>query len=145
MKFLLFRKWNFKKIVDLLDTTCDDKNLPKAVMKNWIEVWGQSENNTKPIKKLELKKPMLRADSCDFSDASIFVKGDITVTEPNNAKRSKRVAFKDNAPFINCIPKINDVQVDNKCCNTNVQFGWIQEKLKKNNRQFVEILQRWTK
>ena len=37
----------------------------------------------------------------------------ITVTEPNNAKRSKSVAFKDNAPFINCIPKINDVQIDN--------------------------------
>ena len=37
----------------------------------------------------------------------------ITVTEPNNAKRSKSVAFKENAPFINCIPKINDVQIDN--------------------------------
>ena len=37
----------------------------------------------------------------------------ITVTEPNNAKRSKSVAFKDNAPFINCIPKINDLQIDN--------------------------------
>ena len=37
----------------------------------------------------------------------------ITVTERNNAKRSKSVAFKDNASFINCIPKINDVQIDN--------------------------------
>ena len=41
------------------------------------------------------------------------MKGDITVTEPNNTKRSKSVAFKDNAPFINCIPKINDIQIDN--------------------------------
>ena len=41
------------------------------------------------------------------------MKGDITVTEPNNTERSKSVAFKDNAPFINCIPKINDVQIDN--------------------------------
>ena len=98
MKFLLYRKWNFKKIVDFLDTTCDDKDLQKAVIKKWIEVCGQSENNAKPIEKLELKQPMLRADSCDFSDASIFVKEDITVTEPNNAKRSKRVAFKNKAP-----------------------------------------------
>ena len=41
------------------------------------------------------------------------MKGDITVTEPNNTERSKSVAFKDNAPFINCIPKINVVQINN--------------------------------
>ena len=29
---------------------------------------------------------MLRADLCDFSDAHIVVKGDITVVRPNNAK-----------------------------------------------------------
>ena len=33
----------------------------------------------------------------------LFVKGDITVTEPDNVKRNKSVAFKNNAPFINCI------------------------------------------
>ena len=31
---------------------------------------------------------MLRSDLCDFSDAYIVVKGDITVTEPNDAKRN---------------------------------------------------------
>ena len=40
---------------------------------------------------------MLRSDLCDFSDAYIFVKGDISVTSPNNAKRNKAVAFKNNA------------------------------------------------
>ena len=29
---------------------------------------------------------MLRSDLCDFSDAYIAVKGDITVTETDNAK-----------------------------------------------------------
>ena len=48
-----------------------------------------------------------------FSDAYIVVKGDITVTEPDNAKRNKSVAFKSNAPFINCMSKINSVQIDN--------------------------------
>ena len=66
---------------------------------------------------------MLRADSCDFNDACIFVEGHITVTETNNEKRDKSVAFKDNTPFINCIPKVNDVQIENRCCNTNVQFA----------------------
>ena len=46
-------------------------------------------------------------------DAYIVVKGDITVTDPDNAKRNKAVAFKNNAPFINCISKINGVQIDN--------------------------------
>ena len=55
---------------------------------------------------------MLRSDLCDFSDAYIVVKGDITVTEPNDAKRNKSVAFKNTAPFINCISKINVVQID---------------------------------
>ena len=56
---------------------------------------------------------MLRSDLWGFSDAYIVVKGDITVPEPNNAKRNKSVAFKNNAPFINCISKINVVQIDN--------------------------------
>ena len=43
---------------------------------------------------------MLRADLRDFSDAYIIVKGDITFTEPNDAKGNKNVTFKNNAPFI---------------------------------------------
>ena len=37
----------------------------------------------------------------------------ITVTNPDGAKRNREVAFKDNAPFINCISKINGVKIDN--------------------------------
>ena len=55
---------------------------------------------------------MLRSDLCDFSDAYIFVKGVTAVTNPVDAKRNKSVAFKNNAPFINCISKINRVQID---------------------------------
>ena len=35
---------NFKKIVDLLDPTSDDKDLPRSVTKKWIEVYDQLEN-----------------------------------------------------------------------------------------------------
>ena len=31
----------FHKIVKLLDTTFDDKNLPRSVTKKWIEVYDQ--------------------------------------------------------------------------------------------------------
>ena len=43
----------------------------------------------------------------------LLFKGNIIVTNPDNAKRIKVVAFKNNAPFINCMSKINGVQVDN--------------------------------
>ena len=80
---------------------------------------------------------MLRYDLCGFSDAYILVKGNITVTKKtftpddidgpnnkaanlpatktanNNAFGEKKLVFKNNAPFINCISKINGVNIDN--------------------------------
>ena len=80
---------------------------------------------------------MLRFDLCDFSDAYIVVKGNITATKktfnaddfeaPNNTVANvnatntandnefgeKKLFFKDNAPFINCVSKINGVKIDN--------------------------------
>ena len=78
---------------------------------------------------------MLISGLCDFSAAYIVVKGNITVTTvtaddidaPNNtaanvnatntandnAFGNKKLVFKNNAPFINCISKINGVKIDN--------------------------------
>ena len=103
----------FQKIMNLLDITSDNKDLPRFVTKKWIEVYDQSGKNYSINKEVRIKEPMLRSNLCDFSDAYIVVKGEITVTNPNNAKRNKAVAFKNNAPFINCISKINGVQIDN--------------------------------
>ena len=41
------------------------------------------------------------------------MKGVIAVTNPDDAKRNKAVAFKNTAPFINCISEMNGVQTDN--------------------------------
>ena len=47
-------KMEFRKIVNFLDITSDNKDLPKFVPKNWIEVYDQSERNyTMLIKKLK--------------------------------------------------------------------------------------------
>ena len=97
----------------MLDITSDNKDLPRYVTNKWIEFSDQSEKNYNPNKKNRVKTSMLRSDFCDFSDAYIVVKGDITVTNPNNAKRNKAVVFKNNAPFINCISKINGIKIDN--------------------------------
>ena len=43
----------FQKIVNLFDTTFDDKDLPRFFTKKWIEVYDQSEKTL--TKKLELK------------------------------------------------------------------------------------------
>ena len=103
----------FQKIANFLDTTSDHNDLPRFVTKKWIEVYDQSEKNCNPNKEIRIKTSMLRSDLCGFSDAYIVVKGTITVTEQNNAKRNKATAFKNNAPFINCISKINGVKIDN--------------------------------
>ena len=103
----------FQKIVNFLDTTFDNKDLSKFVNKKWIEVYDQSEKNYNPNKEIRIKMSMLRSDLCDFSDAYVVVKGVITATNPNDAKRNKAVTFKNNAPFMNCISKINGIKIDN--------------------------------
>ena len=107
-KMIYCIKIEFQTIVNLLDTTSDDKDLPRFVTKKWIEVYDQSEKNYSINKEIRIKTPMLRSDLCDFSDAYIVVKGTITVTNPNNAKRNKAVTFKNNAPLI-YISKIEGV------------------------------------
>ena len=127
----------FQKIVNFLDITSDDKNFPKFVTKKWIEVYDQSEKNYSPNKEIRIKTSMLRSDLCDYSDAYIVVKGNIIVNkkiftaddieEPNNTAANitapntannnsfgeKNLVFKNNAPFINCVSKINGVKIDN--------------------------------
>ena len=57
---------------------------------------------------------MLRSDLCDYSDAYVWVKGAITVTNPNNnANFDRRLTLKNNAPFISCVSKINGELVEN--------------------------------
>ena len=46
----------FQKIANFLDSTPDDKDLPKFVTKKWIEIYDQSEKITALIKKSELKR-----------------------------------------------------------------------------------------
>ena len=65
-------------------------------------------------KEIRIKTSRLRSDLCDFRAAYIVVKGDITHEGDNDAnKRNENLVFKINAPFINCILKINGVKTDN--------------------------------
>ena len=104
----------FQKIVNFLDTTPGDKDLPIFATKKWIEVYHQSGGNYNVNKEIRFKTSMLRSDLCDYSDAYIVVEGDITLESDNDAnKRNKNLASQNNAPFINCIFKINGMKIDN--------------------------------
>ena len=103
----------FQKIVNFLDTTSDDKDLPRFVTKKWIKVYDQSGGNYNANKEIRIKTSMLRSDLFDYSDAYIVLKATIIVVRPDNAKRNKATAFENNAPFINCTSKMNGVKIDN--------------------------------
>ena len=57
---------------------------------------------------------MLRSSLCDYSDAYILVKGNITVNntaaaDADGNNTCKKVIFKNCAPFTDCISKINNI------------------------------------
>ena len=84
-------KIEFQKIVNFLDTTSDDKDLPKLVSKKWIQVYDQSEGNYNVNKEIRIKTSMLRSDLYDFNDTYIVVKGDITLEGDNDANKRIKI------------------------------------------------------
>ena len=104
----------FRHTKNLLDITSD--NVPKFITKEWIEVYDQSGNakdRYKPSKQIRFKVSKFQSDLCVYSDAYIVVEGTITVTDPNDANYKKELAFKNNAPSIGCISKINNTLIEN--------------------------------
>ena len=100
------------KINNLLGSVHD--KVPKFITKKWIEVQSQSGNTYNTSKPIRFKTSMLRSDLCDYSDAYLWVKGKIIVTNPNdNANFNKELTLKNNTPFISCISKINGELVEN--------------------------------
>ena len=84
----------YQNITNLLGTTTDE--MPRFITKKWVEVHHQQGSS-----------------SCYFSEAYIVVKRKITVTNPDNNAYNKKLAFKNNAPFVSCILKINNTLIDN--------------------------------
>ena len=107
----------YQKIANLID---DASNQPsKFRTKNWVEINDESRG-TYVNSQIKFKTTMLKCSLCDYSDAYILVKGIITITGAGvdaaarqADERDKRVAFKNCAPFTNCISEINNTQVDN--------------------------------
>ena len=108
----------YQKIANLID---DTSNQPcKFRTKNWVEINDESRGTYNVNSQNKFKTTMLKSSLCDYSDAYILVKGTITTAGAgadaaarHADERDKGMAFKNCAPFTNCISEINNTQVDN--------------------------------
>ena len=89
----------------------------KFKTKNWAEINDEARGEFSSDKLLRFKTAVLRSSLCDYNDAYMLVKGNVTVnnTAAGGAaiyNTDKKVVFKNCAPFTNCINKINNTQID---------------------------------
>ena len=106
----------YKKIANLLDSASNKPSKFRTI--NWIEINDDIRGACSPNKQIRFKTAMLRSSLCDYSDAYILVKGNISVNNnvaagANENDIGKKVIFKNCPPFTNCISKIINTQIDN--------------------------------
>ena len=106
----------YQKIANLIDDTSIQPS--KFRTKNRVEINDDSRDAYNVNSQIKFKTTMLKSSLCDYSYAYVLVKGAISVNntasagaDANNA--SKKVIFKNCAPFTNCISEINSTQVGN--------------------------------
>ena len=95
------------------------QKITKFRTKNWVEINDESRRAYNANSQIKFKTTILKSSLCDYSDAYILVKGKITINgravdavSRQVDERDKGVVFKNCAPFISCISKINKTQVD---------------------------------
>ena len=106
----------YQKIANLLDNALNQPS--KFRTRNWLEINDESRG-TYTGNEIKFKTTMLRSNLCDYADAYILVKGTITITGAGADAAAKRVGerekgatFKNCAPFIKCISRINNTDID---------------------------------
>ena len=106
----------YQKLANLL---ISESNKPsKFRARNWVEINDDIRGAYSPNKQIRFKTAMLRSSLCNYSDAYILVKGNITVNNTaadgaaaNNV--TKKAIFENCSSFTNCISKIKNTQIDN--------------------------------
>ena len=88
----------YQQITNLLDTKSD--KVPRFNTKKWIEVHDQSGKIYYTNKQIRFKTSMLQWELCNYRDAYIVARGTINVADPKNKVCDKKLAFKNNFPFI---------------------------------------------
>ena len=67
----------YQKIINLSDRALNQPS--KFRTKSWVEINDDIRGAYSPNKQIRFKTAMLRSSLCDYSDAYILVKGNITV------------------------------------------------------------------
>ena len=104
----------YQKKANFLDNASNQPSQFRA--KNWAEIIDESRGTYAVNKQIEFKASRLRSSLCDYRDAYILFKGNISVNDNvgvDASNTNKKVIFKNCAPFTYCMSKINNTQVDN--------------------------------
>ena len=95
-----------QKIINLLNDSSNEES--KFATKKWYVIDSQTaKGKYKQDNTIKFETEPIKSSLCDYSDAFIFVTGNITVAAGNNTD----VAFKNCVPFSTCKTVINDVLV----------------------------------
>ena len=108
----------YQKIANLLDNTSNQPS--KFRTKYRAEINDESRVGYTTGSNIKFKTTMLKSSLCDYADAYILVKRTITINGAGNDaaarqtdERNKGMIFKSCAPFIKCISKIKNKEIDN--------------------------------
>ena len=80
----------------------------KFVTRDWNTVNDQSNADYSVGNEIIYSTEVLKSDLCDYNNAYILVTGDIIIIEQN----IMQAAFKNFAPLIKCIKKIDETTID---------------------------------
>ena len=83
-------------------------NNSKFVTKKWNTVNDQSNANYNAVNKMTDNTKVLKSNLCDYNDVQVLIKGDIAII----GHQVTQVAFKNCAPFANCITKTDGTTID---------------------------------
>ena len=90
-----------------------DNDYSKLATRKWYVIndqnnadYGEGIENGTTVK---FETQVIKSNICDYSDAYILVRRDITVTAGD---ANTRIAFNNCAPFTKCITHINDEHID---------------------------------
>ena len=100
-------------MINLLDNAPNQPT--KFRTKNWVEINDDSRGMYNTNSQIKFKTSILRSNLCDCSNVYLPVSGTVTVAALAAAggNNNMQVAFKDFAPFTDCISEINNTQIDN--------------------------------
>ena len=93
-----------EKILNLWNEANDSKFVTRKL--NTIN--NNSKSNYDVAKEITYSKEILKSNFCDYNDAYILIRCDITVV----AAPATQVAFKNCAPFFKCITKIDETTIE---------------------------------